>query len=72
MIQVGAETIVAAVLSSSALNVGKERRAHFADQGLGGVDQGQTLLNVFITQAITKDNKNNKQISNDKLKIFIF
>lgn len=54
VLQVGAQTIVATVLAGSALDVGEEGRAHLADQSLGGVDQGQTLLDIFIAQAITE------------------
>lgn len=57
MLQVGAQTIVATVLSSSALDVGEEGRAHLANQGFGGVDQGQTLLDIFIAQAITENHQ---------------
>jgi len=54
VLQVGAQTIVATVLAGSALDIGEERRAHFTNQGFGGVDQGQTLLDIFIAQAITE------------------
>jgi hypothetical protein len=57
VLQVGAQTIVATVLAGSALDIGEERRAHFANQGFGGVDQGQTLLDIFIAQAITEMDK---------------
>jgi hypothetical protein len=54
VLQVGAQTIVATVLAGSALDIGEERRANLANQGFGGVDQGQTLLDVFVAQAITE------------------
>jgi hypothetical protein len=57
VLQVGAQTIVATVLAGSALDVGEERRAHLTNQRLGSVDQGQTLLDVFVAQAITAVDK---------------
>jgi len=52
MRQVGTETIVSPVFSWTALYISKVRGTNFANESLGGIDQGKSLFDVFIAQTV--------------------
>jgi hypothetical protein len=64
VLQVGTQTIVSPVLPRATLHVGQEWRTHFPYKRLGCVDEGKSLLDVFITQAVPAGDRKHEHIYN--------
>lgn len=62
VLDVIAETVEATILAGPTLDAGQKRRTHLADQRLAGVDEWQSLFNVFVREAVAV-----KQCQNIKL-----
>lgn len=54
MLEVGAESVIATVLAGATLHVGQKGGTDLTDKSLGCVDQGKTLLNVFVAQPVSE------------------
>lgn len=67
--QVVAQTVHATVFSGSAFHAGQKRWADFAHQSLRGVDLRQTLLDVFVAQAVAAKRRKVREMLDPELLI---